>query len=52
MFNMRAFHNFITQRMDDYAQLEIQDIAKQMLELVKNIEGNPFEHTLKAFNFT
>lgn len=51
MFNMRSFHNFITQRMDSHAQLEIREIAKQMLTLVKNIEGNPFEHTLKAFNF-
>jgi thymidylate synthase (FAD) len=51
MFNMRSFHNFITQRMDDHAQLEIQDIAKQMLELVKNIEGNPFEHTIEAFGW-
>lgn len=50
MFNMRSFNNFITQRMDDHAQLEIQDIARQMLELVKNIEGNPFEHTLEAFD--
>jgi flavin-dependent thymidylate synthase len=51
MFNMRSFHNFITQRMDDHAQLEIQGIAKQMLELVKNIEGNPFKHTIKAFGW-
>lgn len=50
MFNMRSFHNFLTQRMDSHAQLEIQNIARQMLELVKNIEGNPFTHTLKAFN--
>lgn len=49
MFNMRSFHNFITQRMDSHAQLEIQMIAKEMLHLVKNIEGNPFEHTLAAF---
>jgi flavin-dependent thymidylate synthase len=51
MFNMRSFHNFITQRMDDHAQLEIQGIAKQMLELVKNIEGNPFKHTIEAFGW-
>jgi thymidylate synthase ThyX len=37
--------------MDDHAQLEIQDIAKQMLELVKNIEGNPFKHTIEAFGW-
>lgn len=51
MFNMRSFHNFITQRMDDHAQLEIQMIARQMLDLVKNIEGEPFKHTLDAFGF-
>lgn len=50
MFNMRSFHNFLTQRMDDHAQLEIQEIAKQMLKLVKNIEGEPFKHTLNAWN--
>lgn len=49
MFNMRSFHNFLNQRMDDHAQLEIREIAKQMLELVRNIEGNPFEHTLNAW---
>ena len=50
MFNMRSFHNFLNQRMDDHAQIEIQEIARQMLDLVKNIEGNPFEHTLNAWN--
>jgi flavin-dependent thymidylate synthase len=49
MFNMRSFHNFLTQRMDSHAQLEIQDISKQMLELIKNIEGNPFKNTLSAW---
>jgi len=51
MFNMRSFHNFITQRMDSHAQKEIQEIAAEMLSLVKNIEGNPFKYTLEAFNF-
>jgi len=32
-------------------KLEIREIAKQMLELVKNIEGNPFEQTIKAFGY-
>ena len=50
MFNMRAFHNFLNQRMDDHAQIEIQEIARQMLDLVKNIKGNPFEHTFNAWN--
>ena len=51
LFNMRSFHNFLTQRMDEYAQLEIRIIAKEMLELVKNIEGNPFKYTLEAWSF-
>ena len=51
MFNMRSFHNFLTQRMDDHAQLEIREVAKQMLELVKCIEGNPFKYTLEAWRF-
>lgn len=50
MFNMRSFHNFLTQRMDSHAQQEINDIAFQMLELVRNIEGNPFQYTLEAWN--
>lgn len=50
MFNMRSFHNFLSQRMDSHAQLEIQNIAKQMLELIKNIEGNPFKNTIAAWN--
>lgn len=49
MFNMRSFHNFLTQRMDSHAQLEIREIAAEMLNLVKNIEGNPFQHTLNAW---
>ena len=50
MFNMSSFHNFLTQRRDSHAQDEIWSIADRMLEIVKNIEGNPFEHTLKAWN--
>lgn len=50
MFNMRSFANFLKLRMSEHAQLEIRDIAQQMLRLVKEIDGNPFEHTIKAFN--
>jgi len=49
-FNMRSFANFLKLRNSEHAQLEIREIAQQMLELVQNIEGNPFEHTIKAFN--
>jgi flavin-dependent thymidylate synthase len=50
MFNLRSFHNFLTQRMDDHAQKEIQQIAHQMYDIISSLEGNPFEHTLKAWN--
>ena len=49
MFNMRSFANFLKLRNSEHAQVEIREIAQEMLELVKNIEGNPFEHTLKVW---
>jgi len=51
MFNMRSFHNFLTQRLDSHAQLEIREIASQMLQLVRSIEDNPFKHTLEVWDF-
>jgi len=51
MFNMRSFANFLKLRNSPHAQLEIHEIAQNMLELVKNIEGNPFEYTLKAMGY-
>lgn len=48
MFNMRSFANFLKLRNSDSAQVEIREIAQQMLSLVQNIEGNPFEQTIKS----
>ena len=48
MFNMRSFANFIKLRNSEHAQLEIREIAQQMWDLVENIEGQPFKHTLSA----
>jgi thymidylate synthase (FAD) len=48
-FNMRSFANFMKLRGNSHAQLEIHQIADQMLESVKNIEGNPFGCTLDVF---
>jgi len=50
MFNMRSFHNFLIQRTGKHPQTEIKDIAEQMLQLVKDIKGEPFKHTLTAWN--
>jgi thymidylate synthase ThyX len=49
MFNMRSFANFIRLRFSDDAQVEIRDIAGAMLNLVRDIPGAPFEHTLVAW---
>lgn len=49
MFNWRSFHHFLELRNKPDAQKEIRDIAAYMLELVKNIEGNPFKYTIEAF---
>jgi len=49
MFNMRSFANFIKLRRSEHSQLEIREIADKMLDLVINIEGGPFKHTLEAW---
>lgn len=49
MFNWRSFYHFLVLRNDEHAQKEVREIAQKMLEIVKNIPGNPFEHTINAF---
>lgn len=50
MFNFRSFVHFQRLRNSEHAQKEVRELAQMMLDLIKGIEGNPFEHTLKAFN--
>ena len=50
MFNWRSFYHFLQLRNSEHAQREVMFLAQEMLEQVKNIEGNPFEKTIKAFN--
>lgn len=52
MFNMRSFANFLKLRNSESAQLEIKNIAQDMLSIVENIEGSPFKHTLEAWKTT
>ena len=49
--SMLAFINMMKQRLDSHAQQETRDLAQYMLNAVKNIPGEPFHYTLKAFNF-
>lgn len=50
MFNFRSFAHFVNLRNKENAQKEIREIAFEMLELVKNIEGNPFKLSIEGFN--
>lgn len=49
MFNLRSFFHFQNLRNSEHAQGEIREIAQQMLSLVENIEGNPFQHSIAAW---
>jgi thymidylate synthase (FAD) len=48
-FNFRSFAHFQGLRNSEHAQVEVREIAQEMVQLVKGIDGNPFEHTIKAF---
>lgn len=50
-FNFRSFANFQTLRNSSHAQKEVRTVAQQMLQLVKEIPGNPFAHSIEAFGF-
>ena len=52
MFNMRSFANFQKLRNSEHAQKEIREIAQQMIDLVRNIPGEPFKHTLAIWDKT
>lgn len=51
MFNFRSFMHFLKLRNDDHAQDEIHQIAAQMLQLVREIPGDPFAHSLAGFGW-
>lgn len=52
MFNWRSFYHFQKLRNSEHAQLEVRELAQMMLDEVKNIEGNPFELTIEAFELS
>jgi flavin-dependent thymidylate synthase len=49
-FNWRSFYHFQKLRNSEHAQVEVRELAQQMLDIVKNIEGDPFKQTIEAFN--
>ena len=52
MFNMRSFANFQKLRNSEHAQKEIREIAQLMVNLVREIPGEPFKHTLAIWDKT
>lgn len=48
MFNFRSFVHFLKLRYSRNSQVEVREIAKEMLQAV--IDCDKFEHTLRAFN--
>jgi thymidylate synthase (FAD) len=46
-----AFMHMCNLRLKKDTQKETRDVVSSMLYLVKNIEGNPFKESLKAFNY-
>lgn len=48
-FSFAGVMQFYDKRTVDFAQEEIKQIAIDMVDEIKNIEGNPFEYSLKAF---
>lgn len=47
MFNFRSFVHFQRLRNTGHAQIEVQEVANEMLKLVRDIKD--FEYTIKAF---
>lgn len=49
--NLRSLMHFLALRLDVHAQKEIRELSQGMLDLIKNIPGNPFKYSLMAFGY-
>lgn len=49
--SLLAFIHMWKLRLKNDTQQETRELVQQMLELVKNIEGDPFKHTLKHWGY-
>jgi thymidylate synthase (FAD) len=50
MFNFRSFVHFQRLRNSEHSQVEIREIAQEMLRLIVDLEDNPFKYSMEAFN--
>jgi thymidylate synthase (FAD) len=48
--SLHAFVHLCNLRLKPDAQEETRNLVGEMLQLVKNLEGEPFKHSLEAFN--
>jgi thymidylate synthase (FAD) len=48
--SLLSFIHLFNLRLKPDAQEETRELAKELLNCIKSIPGNPFEHSLKAFN--
>jgi thymidylate synthase (FAD) len=49
--SLLAFIHLFNLRLKKDAQQETRELVQEMLDLVKNIDGNPFQETIKAFGY-
>ena len=49
-FNFRSFVHFCKLRAVPGAQYEVRQVAQKMIRLVSSIEGDPFHHSIRAWN--
>lgn len=50
-FSFAGVITFADKRTVDFAQDEIKQVALSMIDEIRNIEGEPFKHSLKAFGY-
>lgn len=50
-FSFAGVMTFAEKRTVDFAQNEIKQVALDMVDCIRNIEGNPFKYSLKAFGY-
>ena len=48
--SLLSFLHLFNLRLKPEAQQETQEVVQEMLNEIKNIEGNPFKHTIEAWN--
>jgi hypothetical protein len=51
-FTFKSFVDFYNLSQEYNSTIELQDVGREMLELVKKIDGRPFSRSIRAFNLS